>query len=147
MVMRRLTLAPGQQSGLILCDGSGTLTLRKPPRGFSVPRFGGSCPLWPLFTALGHPGMAVSLPIRSVSGGFQGAAEGAGFNAFGYGNLVPGGGFAQPMELRSAAMMLVPVSVGDPANTRAVGSSCRVCPVEACAARREGSILGRGAQG
>lgn len=143
LVMRRLTLTPGRAAGLILCDGSGTLTLRKPPRGFSVPRFGGSCPLWPLFTALGHPGMAVTQLIRSISSGFQAASEGAGFHAFAYGRLSPGGGFSQPVELRSAAMMLVPARLGDASFARTVGSSCRVCPVDACAARREDSILSR----
>lgn len=146
-VMRRLALAPGRAAGLILCDGSGTLTLRKPVRGFSVPRFGGSCPLWPLFTALGHPGMAVALPVRSISGGFQGSADGVGFQAFAYGRLQPGGAGGQPLELRSAAMLLTPLALVSPGAARAVGSSCRVCPIEGCAARREGSILSRGSRG
>ncbi len=48
------TLLP-RELGLVVCDGSGTLMLRKPIEGFPVPRFSAACPKWPLFQALNRP--------------------------------------------------------------------------------------------
>ena len=60
MVLRRLAALPADPGlprfGLVLCDGSGTLTFRRPIPGFALPRFGGACPVWPLFEALQQPG-------------------------------------------------------------------------------------------
>ena len=65
-VLRRLAMLPPDEDtprfGLLLCDGSGTLTFRKAIPGFPVPRFGAACPLWPLYKALNRP----LSPIRSV---------------------------------------------------------------------------------
>ncbi|MCB1843770.1 MAG: hypothetical protein KDI09_12470, partial [Halioglobus sp.] len=49
--VRAADVAFGRRRSLVarLQDGSGTLTLRKPVAGFSLPRFGAACPLWPLY--------------------------------------------------------------------------------------------------
>ncbi|TXI04527.1 MAG: XRE family transcriptional regulator [Pseudorhodobacter sp.] len=134
---RRIALRPKANFGLMLCDGSGTLTLRKPIAGFSPPRSGAACPLWPLFTALAHPETPVEAVI--VLPGPQGGPQGARFRARAYAALSHPGGFRGP-ELREAAMLLSPEPAGpDPALE--VGPTCRICPRTACPARREPSIL------
>ena len=65
-VLRRIAAMPtpkgAGQIGLVICDGSGTLTFRKPVDGFPLPRFGAACPLWPLYQALGRP----ASPVRAL---------------------------------------------------------------------------------
>ncbi len=131
--MRRIALRPGSAAGLVICDASGTLTLRKPVAGFALPRFGAACPLWPLFAALAHAMVPVEVvvetpgppPLRFLVRAF----------------CRPGFplGFRGP-ELRRAAMLILPAPAnGEPA--LAIGSSCRVCQRADCPARREPSIL------
>ncbi|MFE3838963.1 helix-turn-helix domain-containing protein [Pseudogemmobacter sonorensis] len=135
-VMRRIALLPGAEAGLVLCDASGTLLFRKPAPGFTLPRFGAACPLWPLFSALARPGLAVSALVESASAG------GGVFRAMAFCESRLPFGFAGP-DLRTAGMLLLPL--GDPApgdEALPVGSTCRICPREPCPARRELSILG-----
>lgn len=140
-VMRRIALRRGAAEGLVLCDGSGTLTFRKPAEGFALPRFGAACPLWPLYTALGRPESPVMVEVETAG---QGRRR---FRAVALCALRHPGGLGG-VELREAAMLLEPVvqragaSAGTGAAAVPVGSSCRVCPRESCAARREPSILG-----
>ena len=66
LVLRRLAalpvdVAPGP-AGLLIADGAGALTFRRPLDGFPLPRIGAGCPLWPLFEALQRPGQ----PIKAV---------------------------------------------------------------------------------
>jgi hypothetical protein len=46
--------------GLAVCDGSGSMILRKSAEGFPLPLFGAACPLWPLYQALTRP----HVPLR-----------------------------------------------------------------------------------
>ncbi|MBO9477259.1 helix-turn-helix domain-containing protein [Shimia sp. R11_0] len=41
--------------GLVMCDGAGSMMLRKSVDGFGIPRFAGADPTWPLFQALSRP--------------------------------------------------------------------------------------------
>lgn len=130
---RRMALREGTGFGLLICDGSGTLTLRKTIAGFSPPRFGAACPLWPLFTALGRPETPVEAVITLPG------PQGARLRARAFAQVSYPGGFRGP-ELREAAMLLAPEPAGpDPALE--VGPTCRICPRPACPARREPSIL------
>ena len=139
VVFRRLaTLPPDIDAmppvGLVVCDGSGTLTLRRPIAGFALPRFGAACPLWPLYEALGRP----MQPIRSV-------VDMAGrmpqrFLTYAFCQPSQPGGFDGPLLMQ--AMMLILPAPRDPAvEPRAIGSSCRICPRAQCPGRREPSIL------
>jgi predicted transcriptional regulator len=130
---RRIALRPGSGLGLLLCDGSGTLTLRKAVAGFSSPRFGAACPLWPLFTALTRPEAPVEAVIALPG------PQGARFRARAFCQTCFPGGFRGP-ELREAAMLLQPELAGSEAGFE-VGSTCRICPRVDCPARREPSIL------
>jgi transcriptional regulator with XRE-family HTH domain len=135
LVMRRMALQPGVPLGLLICDASGTPVFRKPVDGFSLPRFGAACPLWPLFAALGRPMMPVSAIVET-------ADRTAGlFRAQAISEPRWPQGFAGP-ELREAAMLLTPIDVAPAgAEITPVGSSCRICPRDRCPARRDPSIL------
>ncbi len=138
-VMRRIALLPGAMAGLAICDGSGTLIFRKPAPGFSLPRFGAACPLWPLFSALARPGLALEVTVETPSPG------GGRFRALAYCETRQPLGFNGP-ELREAVMLLLPERNARPdAPFLPVGSTCRICPRPHCPARREPSILGEAA--
>lgn len=144
LVLRRLALLPAAPGlprlGLVLCDGSGTLTFRRPLDGFALPRFGGACPLWPLYAALGSPGQ----PIRAL---IETAARPARrFLAFALAEPREPERFGTP-PVWEAAMLLAPASPAvlgptDPGPAQPVGPSCRICPRPDCPARREPSIVG-----
>lgn len=151
VVMRRLASLPETSTnigavGLVSCDASGTLLLRRAIDGFALPRFGAACPRWPLFAALSRP----MTPLRQILR--QSGPEGRMFRAF---------AIAQPVgqpdyntdPLFEAHMLILPLGSapalanGIPPETdtaREVGVSCRICPARACAGRREPSILADG---
>ncbi len=141
-VMRRMAVLPGSAAGLVTCDASGTLTFRKPVAGFSPPRLGAACALWPLFAALARPGAAVEAWVETTGRG------GGRFLARAAAAVRLPGGYGGP-ELREAAMLMIPETalpqVGvAPMRSIAwhrVGAACRICPEPACPARSEPSIL------
>lgn len=120
-------------AGLVMCDGAGTLMLRKPIEGFSVPRFSSACPKWPLFQALGRPLHPISQRVL-VTG-----RDARQFDC--YAIAEPIGAIEFNVDpLYHAYMLIVPADA--PAqNANEVGSTCRVCPAQGCAGRREPSIL------
>ncbi|SFE90626.1 helix-turn-helix domain-containing protein [Roseivivax sediminis] len=137
-IMRRLAALPAEVAppmGLAICDGAGALTYRKPLPDFALPRFGAGCPLWPLYHALTRPMMPLSAPLAQPGrerGRFVAHAV-----AVPRGPLVPG---APP--LFEAHMLIVPAAPGA-AESLPVGVTCRICPRERCAGRREPSIIAR----
>ncbi|WP_114285981.1 short-chain fatty acyl-CoA regulator family protein, partial [Candidatus Halocynthiibacter alkanivorans] len=136
--------------GLVICDGSGTLTQRKPAAGFSLPRFGAACPLWPLYQALARP----MVPFRArleLAG-----REPRRFMAWAVAQPLGPPRFDAPQVLE-ATMLILPEDASQPGSTSAavaemaaglplqpVGTSCRICPQAGCSARREPSILAEG---
>ena len=128
--------------GLVSCDASGTLLLRRPLDGFALPRFGAACPRWPLFAALNRPMTPIRQTLR------QSGPHGRLFRAF---------AIAQPAgrpdynadPLFEAHMLILPLArdvmaqetAGDRDTAREVGVSCRICPARDCSGRREPSIL------
>jgi transcriptional regulator with XRE-family HTH domain len=131
-VLRRM--AAVGEAGLVICDGSGTLTLRKPVEGFDLPRFGAACPLWPLYQALARPSQPVSAVVE-MPGRIPRR-----FLCRAISLPLPGTGFDAP-PVYEATMLIEPVDEATGAVVE-VGTSCRVCPREACPARREPTILG-----
>lgn len=143
VVLRRLAALPGTGAGLVVCDASGTLTRRRRIPGFPVPRFGAACPVWPLYSALGQVGRPVEAVLRQA-----GAATGAvRFRAWAIAETGHPGGYGG-VAVTEASMLVLPLAGGANSGTAlTVGASCRVCPAEACPARRELSILGVGNTG
>lgn len=141
-VMRRLAFVPAgddhQAVGLVSCDGSGALFLRKPLPGFSLPRFGAACSYWPLYQALSRPGhplrtvveMPGPTPRRFLCQAICLPREALRFD------LPP---------VHEAFMLIEPLDETRTSNLEGpvlpVGSSCRLCPRRECAARREASLL------
>ncbi|WP_372885272.1 helix-turn-helix domain-containing protein [Shimia sp.] len=119
--------------GLVMCDGSGTLMLRKPVEGFPLPQFSAACPKWPLFQALTRPLQPI---LRAVEVTGREARQ---FHCYAISETVGTVEFNRD-PLYRAFMMVVPVAVPLD-NPRHVGSTCRVCPSSDCAGRREPSIL------
>jgi len=149
---RRLAGLPddvtGGPVGLVACDGSGTLTLRKPVPGFTVPRYSAACPLWPLYQTLSRPMSPLRVVVETV-----GRRTGR-FVAYAVCQPPSTVHFGGPQVLE-ALMLLVPweiAATGGSASTEhpdtalPVGASCRVCPRAHCPARREPSIFA-GAEG
>lgn len=135
-VLRRLASLPEHGAGLVVCDRSGTVIFRKSVEGFTVPRHGACCPLWPLFAALGQPGGVVASRVSQL-----GAAQ-AQFDCFAASDAVGAPAYNTP-PLVHAVMLLVPAP-NDARPAELVGSTCRICPHETCGARREPSILAKG---
>ncbi|WP_417244122.1 short-chain fatty acyl-CoA regulator family protein [Celeribacter sp.] len=141
--MRRFAALPPADHrppvGLARCDGSGTLTFRKPLDGFVLPRFGAACPLWPLYQALLRP----TVPLRRVIEAQGQPARRFVAYAICQPTQVPQ--FDAP-QIVEATMMVVPIEhAGVPplpsGEALGVGSTCRVCVRADCAARREPSLV------
>lgn len=162
-VMRRLASLPAAEGGaaaqggggglsgpvgLVSCDASGTLLLRRPIEGFALPRFGTACPRWPLFAALSRPMTPIRQTVR------QSGQGGRVFRTYAIAQPVGRTDYnADPMF--EAHMLILPLRQPlAPARDRAppaaehdpreVGVSCRICPAHGCAGRREPSILADG---
>ena len=105
-----------------------------------MPRYGESCPLWPLYSALGRPLVPIS---RRVSQLGRSSAE---FEclAVAWPHHMPD--FDRDPVFRSVMLIRPVTGAPGPADPPAqpVGSHCRVCPRRDCAARREPSILSEG---
>ncbi|MEO3477105.1 short-chain fatty acyl-CoA regulator family protein [Phaeobacter sp. CAU 1743] len=136
-VLRRVGLLPfevlGQEAGLVICDASGSILVRKPVTGFALPRFGASCPLWPIYTALARP----HVPVRRNV--VQQGRSALAFKclAVAWDHVTPD---FDSDPLYHAVMLILPQSEV-PEGAQPVGASCRICPRRGCPARREPSIL------
>ncbi len=140
-VFRRLATLPEDRMptrvGLVICDGSGTLTFRRPLPGFALPRFGAACALWPLYQALSQP----TAQIRAVVE--QPARPPQRFLTYALCQPLQGAGFGAP-QVYESAMLILPDQMDTSERAYPVGTSCRICPRGDCPARREPSILSAG---
>lgn len=137
VAFRRLAMLPPEagEFGLVICDGAGTVLLRKPLPGFGLPRFGAACPLWPLYLALARPGVLLR---RGVDIAGRSAVR---FVTHAFCQVDHPDGYDAAPVLR-AYMLLSPETAVDPALPRqTVGSSCRICPRRDCSARAEPTIV------
>ena len=134
-VFRRMATLPEDMVGpvgLIVVDGAGALILRKTVMGFATPRSGAGCGMWPLYEVLGQP----ARPVQAVLA--QGDLR---VRALAVAEETVPAGFDNPPLMR-AYMLILPERRGpDRATARPVGVTCRICPIEGCLARREGSVL------
>ncbi len=135
-VLRRLAALPRQvglpEFGLVICDAAGAILLGKPCTGFALPRFGAACALWPVFAALRQPEVPIRQRVQTSDGGV--------FDAYAVAGAVGPASFDAPMVVQ-ATMALVAVEEGDGAGALPIGATCRICPRDGCAARREPSSL------
>jgi predicted transcriptional regulator/transcriptional regulator with XRE-family HTH domain len=144
LVMRRLATLPATGGhpplGLAICDAAGALIVQRRIPGFALPRVGAGCPLWPVYGALNQPGRGIAAMVALPG------ERGTVFRAWAVAGPRGGAGF-DPQPLVDATMLVRPVEPGYPtaaASVRPVGLSCRICPRDGCAARREPSVVGGG---
>ena len=109
--------------------------LRKPLPGFALPRYGSACGLWPLYQAMTRPHAMVTASLETPEGRlFLGDAL-ASYQA--------PGAFGGTQVVRSSMLFRTArreeVEAVTPTITK-VGLSCRICPRNNCAVRREPSI-------
>ena len=143
LIFRRLASLPPDPNrppvGLMICDGSGALLFKQPCDDFQAPRVGSACALWPLYGALTQIGVAARHQIlQSGRPGALGAQNL--FDTFSIAERVTSASFESVPVLRSTMLILraEKPSVGQPLP---IGSTCRLCNVQACPARREPSIF------
>ncbi|MEO9574095.1 MAG: short-chain fatty acyl-CoA regulator family protein [Tateyamaria sp.] len=139
-ILRRLISIPDLGIGLLVADRAGSLLFRKGVEGFTLPRFGAGCPLWPLFQAFGAPGQVLFQRVRMPS-----RAEGL-FDCYATAEPVGYVEVNTPPLLHST-MLIVPVTAPEDADGPPpfhVGPACRICPAAQCQSRREPSILSEG---
>lgn len=139
LMLRRLAALPDLQTGLVVCDRSGSFVFRKPVSGFAIPRFGAACPLWPLFDVFALPGQVARRRVQQVG---RGSSE---FDCYAVAEPAHTASY-NSAPLVQATMLIVPVTnLAAPSETPVeVGSTCRVCARSTCAGRREPSILSEG---
>lgn len=135
--MHRLATIPsenlGQELGLVVSDGAGALLFRKALDGFPMPRYGAACAVWPLYQALNQPMVARRALVETPPGRQM--------ETWTVAEPVAGLQFDTAPILR--ATMLVSLDSGSLSSERPVqvGTTCRICPRQNCAARREPSVL------
>jgi transcriptional regulator with XRE-family HTH domain len=138
-VLRRLSSLPSGVGhppiGLVVCDSSGAVLFCKPVPGFSFPRLGGACPIWPVFGAFGRPSqplkIEVALPNVSVSR----------FLCYAIAVPIAAARFDAPPVMHSTMLVMPDPPEGDGAPLD-VGVSCRICPRANCLSRREPAMDG-----
>ena len=140
-LFRRLaTLAPDVlrvhgSFGLVGCDASGTLTFRKPLPDFDLPRYGGACPLWPLFRV----GQQPMVPVRETLA--MSGRDDYLFDVHAVAEITHPLGFEGPAVMMSW-MLIRPWPRGRDANRiLRAGTTCRVCAEKMCPARREPAVF------
>ena len=138
-VLRRLASLPKGQGhppfGLAICDAAGVLTMSKSVPGFSLPRAGGACPLWPLYAAISRPSQPVRLEVALPG------SKASRLLCYAIADAQQTQRFDVPPSVQST-MLVMP----DPPETKVpalpVGVSCRICPRADCTSRREPAMVG-----
>lgn len=138
-VLRRLASLPARDLrpafGLVICDGSGTLTFRKGLEGFVPPRFGAACALWPLYQSLLRPLSPIRQQIE------QPGSTPYRFLAYAVCQTAPKVDFDAP-DVVEATMLFYADDSASGTGALPIGTSCRICSRATCVARREPSMLG-----
>ncbi len=120
--------------GLVICDGTGTLTTRRELPGFPVPRFGAACPRWPLFQALAQPGRPIRARVEMPGEPRQS------FTCIAIAEASWPDGL-EGLPVYESTMLITADTAPHAGPPLLVGPGCRICPRAACPSRREASIL------
>ena len=137
-VLRRLSCLREKDGhppmGLAVADSSGALLLVKQVAGFTMPRAGAGCPLWPVFSAFSRPNQ----PLRAEAS--MPGANAQRFLCYAVAHPIGALGFDVPQVMRATMLVVFDQPEGN-APAIGVGVSCRICPRNDCAARREPSVI------
>jgi|LGOV01.1.fsa_nt_gb transcriptional regulator with XRE-family HTH domain len=140
-VFRRLASLKGEgidapETGLIITNAAGQTLHRHALPDFPLPRHGNACPLWPVFQGFSQPERPLQ-DLIELPGGTQ-------FVTLTIALPRSEIAFGAAPDYQSAMLFLPrdqspwPTS---PQPARAVGTNCRICPHENCAARSEETVL------
>ena len=140
-VFRRLASLKGggvdaPEMGLIITNAAGQTLHRHALSNFPLPRHGNACPLWPVFQGFSQPERPLQ-DLIELPGGTQFATLTV---ALPRSEIT----FGAPPDYQSAMLFLPRDQSPWPATpqpARPVGTSCRICPRENCAARSEETVL------
>lgn len=132
-VLRRLASVVELGAGYVMCDRAGNLLVRKALPGFSLPRFGASCPFWPLFQAMSQPGTVVCADVEQL-GRRQDKVV-----CYAVSETMETTRYNQPPLIYSGMLILPSTKPGEP--DYQVGASCRICPRTGCPGRSETSVM------
>ncbi len=131
LILRRLAFTDrhARPSGLIIADRSGAFSLSAPPPLFLIPARSPPCALWPVFDALGAPGVPASRKLE-----FPGGAS-ARFACHAFATRQPSGGADAPVL--TEATMLIMGDATDVGDVTRAAPTCAACSNQKCPARRE----------
>ena len=146
LIFRRLASLPPDPSrpavGLMVCDSSGGLLFKQPCDDFQAPRVGSACARWPLYGALTQIGVAARHQVLHSGRPGTLAAQNL-FDTFSVAERVTSASFEGVPVLRST-MLILRSEKPTSDQPLPIGSTCRLCNIQACPARREPSIFSDG---
>ncbi|MGB2126576.1 MAG: helix-turn-helix domain-containing protein [Planktomarina sp.] len=146
LIFRRLASLPPDPSrpavGLMVCDSSGGLLFKQPCDDFQAPRVGSACARWPLYGALTQIGVAARHQVLHSGRPGNLAAQNL-FDTFSVAERVTSASFEGVPVLRST-MLILRSEKPTSDQPLPIGSTCRLCNIQACPARREPSIFADG---
>ncbi|MEO0913021.1 MAG: short-chain fatty acyl-CoA regulator family protein [Pseudomonadota bacterium] len=122
--------------GLLTVSASGYPLRRQPLPGFSLPRHGNACPLWPVFRAFAQSGQMLSMPMEHDSGQI--------YTALAYASPRPRSSLSAPADLVASMLFVAAEASPFPEalhGAQPVGTACRICTREGCAARTAAQLL------
>lgn len=124
------------EMGLIITNAAGQALHRHALSDFPLPRHGNACPIWPVFQGFSQPERPLQDLIELPSG--------AQFITLTVALPRSATTFDAPPDYQSAMLFVPQDQAPWPATqqtARLVGTSCRICPRENCAARSEKTVL------
>ena len=143
VIFRRLASLPSHKNrppvGLMTCDGSGSLLRKQPSIGFQAPRVGSACALWPLYSSLTQIGVPLRQHVEYQARPGD-SRDRAFYETFSIAERVAPSNFEDPAVVRST-MLIIPAQLVPTPPLITLGSTCRLCSVQACLARSEPSIF------
>jgi predicted transcriptional regulator len=143
VIFRRLASLPLHKNrppvGLMTCDGSGSLLRKQPSIGFQAPRVGSACALWPLYSSLTQIGVPLRQHVEYQARPGD-SRDRAFYETFSIAERVAPSNFEDPAVVRST-MLIIPAQLVPTPPLITLGSTCRLCSVQACLARSEPSIF------
>ena len=146
LIFRRLASLPPDPSrpavGLMVCDSSGGLLFKQPCDDFQAPRVGSACARWPLYGALTQIGFAARHQVLHSGRPGTLATQNL-FDTFSVAERVTSASFEGVPVLRST-MLILRSEKPTSDQPLPIGSTCRLCNIQACPARREPSIFSDG---
>ena len=137
-VLHRLAHLPASPDipafGLMECDMSGAILLRKEIPEFTLPQYSSACPLWPIYRAFAAPGQ----PIRAVLE----MPTGVQVTTFSIARTITSDRYDLPPLLRSTMVFTTDPRAALPTSPPILaGLHCSVCPRKHCVERRIDYIL------